>query len=434
MTIRSWFRWGECGAIMSAVLKGVSTEFSWRIPTCGKWLCLLVMVVSTLLVLSDISIGVQSAQGEITFSRDAAPIFFDRCVSCHRPGEIAPFSLLTYSDARPWARSIKQQVLTRRMPPWFLDPSHGSFQNSTQLTAKEIETLVAWVDGGAREGNRADLPAEPQFGTGWEIGTPDLVLKMSAPFKIPASGEIPLATLPTPYVFAEDTWVQAIEIRPGNRKVVHQALALAGESGLSTSLHLYAPGLPATIFREGYGRFIPQGTRIYLRMHYNAIGQETSDQSEVAFKFARSPVHTEVRTGIADANAVAPSILQSHDAITTFPIPQGARIHAFRPHMSTRGTNAAAMLVLPDRTRRTLLSIAGWTDNWEYSYLPAMPLEVPPGAAVEYALRADAAPKTDTGTHYLYFDWSAISEANKDDRETVFMPANPLFTTGIRRK
>jgi hypothetical protein len=379
--------------------------------------------------------GQSPGQLEITYSRDVAPILFEHCIFCHRPGEVAPFSMLTFATTRPWARSLKQQVLMHRMPPWFLDSQYGDFQNARQLSEKDLQTLVAWVDGGSREGNPADMPSPPRFGVGWEIGNPDLVVKMTEAYKIPAGSVVPQVTLPTDYVFPEDTWVQAIEVRPGNRKVVHQALAVIGTSGLATGLQLYSPGLPATIFREGYGRFIPKGTRIYLRMHYNAIGEATSDQSEVGFKFATKPVHTEVRTGIADANvSSAPSILDSHDSVTTFPLSQDARIHAFRPHMSTRGTTATVTLVMTDRARKILLSVAGWSDNWEYSYVPARPVDVPRGSVLEYAASPNIDAKSATATHLLYFDWTAVNPANKDDLEPIQIPASPLFTTGVRAR
>ena len=246
---------------------------------------------------------------------------------------------------------------------------------------------------------------------------PDLVVKMKDAYKVPARGVVPQVTLPTDYEFPEDTWIQAIEIRPGSRRVVHQALAVVGTSGLATSLHLYAPGLPATIYREGYGRFLAKGTRIYLRLHYNAIGVEVTDQSEVAFKFATKPVHTEVRTGIADANPPAATPLDSHQSLTTFPLAVDARIHAFRPHMAIRGDSATATLVLPDRTRRTLVSVAGWTDNWEYSYILTKPVDVPQGSAVDYATSRPVDPSAGKSTHLLLFDWTPVTAANKDDAE-----------------
>src|SRR5687767_3295747 len=130
------------------------------------------------------------ATREVTFARDLAPIVYANCAYCHRPGEIAPFSLLTYKDARPWARSMKQQVQQKTMPPWNAHPGYGSFQNPRVLTEKEIALFAAWADGGAKEGNPADMPPLPQFADGWQIGTPDLVLTMKEPVKIPATGTI----------------------------------------------------------------------------------------------------------------------------------------------------------------------------------------------------------------------------------------------------
>ena len=147
---------------------------------------------------------------DVTFARDVAPILYANCSYCHRPGEVAPFALLSYRDARPWARSIKQAVTRRVMPPWGADPHFGEFGNSRRLTDSDIATIVAWVDAGAPEGNPADAPAPPQFTDGWQIGTPDLVLTMAEPVKIPASGTIPYIDAPTDFVLEQDTWIQAI--------------------------------------------------------------------------------------------------------------------------------------------------------------------------------------------------------------------------------
>src|SRR5688572_21873819 len=170
--------------------------------------------IAMLLAISMAIPGQNPPTPEVTFSKDVAPLVYEHCVYCHRPGEVAPFSLVNYATARPWARAIKEQVLTRRMPPWYLDPRYGSFQNVKELTTKDLATLAAWVDGGAKEGNPRDLPAPPRFGSGWQMGVPDLVVKMKDAFKIPARGEIPQVTLPTDYEFPEDTWIQAIEVRP----------------------------------------------------------------------------------------------------------------------------------------------------------------------------------------------------------------------------
>ena len=158
---------------------------------------------------------------EVTFTRDIAPIFFNRCTECHRQGEIAPMSLLTYKEARPWARSIREKVITREMPPWHADRSHGEFANDRSLTQKEIDVISAWVDGGSKEGNPADLPAAPSYTDGWSIGKPDVVLTMNQEYTVEARGPDEYQYFIVPTGFTEDRFIQAVEIRPGNRKVVH---------------------------------------------------------------------------------------------------------------------------------------------------------------------------------------------------------------------
>ena len=134
---------------------------------------------------------IQPEKETVTFTKDVAPIFFKNCAECHRPGEAAPMSLLSYKDARPWAKSIREKVVNREMPPWHADPLHGEFKNDRRLTQLEIDTIAAWVDGGAARGNAADMPPSPTFATGWTAGTePDVVLEMPVEFDIPAEGEL----------------------------------------------------------------------------------------------------------------------------------------------------------------------------------------------------------------------------------------------------
>jgi hypothetical protein len=200
------------------------------------------------------------------------------------------------------------------------------------------------VDGGAKEGSPADLPKPPQFAEGWQIGNPDLVLTMKEPYTIPATGTIPWMNIPAQdYTFPEDTWIQAIEVRPGNRKAVHHAtvgIVTPNENGADTTagnLHLYSPGLEAMIWREGYGKLIRKGSRVQFNLHYNAIGTEQTDLTKVGFVFAKKPVHTEVRTTIVSNNAMlVPPMAHSHEVIAAFELPVMARIHALRPHMHIR--------------------------------------------------------------------------------------------------
>jgi mono/diheme cytochrome c family protein len=162
---------------------------------------------------------------QITFTKDVAPIFYKSCAECHRAGESAPFSILSYKDARPWAKSIREQVVKKQMPRWDANPAHGQFANDRRLTQQEIDTIAAWVDQGAKEGNPKDLPPAPKFVEGWTIGTPDLVLQMPEEFTLEASGPDEYQYFEIPTNFTEDKYVQAVEARPGNRKIVHHIIA-----------------------------------------------------------------------------------------------------------------------------------------------------------------------------------------------------------------
>src|SRR5262249_5842042 len=163
--------------------------------------------------------------GKTTFYKDVLPVLQNNCQSCHRPGEVAPMSLMTYQDARPWAVAIKMAVLTRKMPPWYADPQYGHFSNERKLTPQETRTLVSWVDGGAQPGDPKDAPAPLRFVDGWNIGTPDRVIEMPLAYNVPAEGTIDYQYMVLPMGFKEDTWVRPPELRPGNRAVVHHVIA-----------------------------------------------------------------------------------------------------------------------------------------------------------------------------------------------------------------
>ncbi|HVH28577.1 MAG TPA: cytochrome c [Vicinamibacterales bacterium] len=392
---------------------------------------------------------------EVTFSRNVAPILYANCVYCHRPGEVAPMSLLTYQSARPWARAIKRMVAERRMPPWLADPHFSSFSNDRRLSDTDIHTIVAWVDGGAREGDPADLPKPPQFAEGWQIGVPDLVLTMKEPYKIPAAGAIPWVSLASEdYVFPEDVWVQAIEIRPGNRAVVHHAVAQANliapgqAQAQAQGLHLYSPGLDAMIWRDGYGKLIRKGTTISFQMHYNAIGREATDQTKVGFVFAKKPVHTQVNTTIvSNTSIVIPPMVNNFEAVAAYKFTGDARIHALRPHMHLRARTGTASLISENGSRRVLLHIPRWDDSWQNYYVLENPLRVSRGAFLEYVANYDNSPANalnpdPTATvvwgqqvsdemHSTYMIWTEVNDKNRDDNEPIQISPNKAFTTGL---
>jgi len=197
-----------------------------KIPrTAALLLTLALISLSALVVVETGSARSPGSDTAISFSKDVAPVFFKNCAECHRAGEAAPFSLLTYKDARPWAKSIREKVIKREMPPWHADPHVGRFANDRRLTQAEIDTIVAWVDQGAKEGDPKDLPPAPRFADGWTIGKPDLVIPMPEEFTLEASGPDEYRNFETDPGFKQDVYVQQVEARPGNRKIVHHIIA-----------------------------------------------------------------------------------------------------------------------------------------------------------------------------------------------------------------
>jgi mono/diheme cytochrome c family protein len=262
-----------------------------------------------------------------TYTRDIAPIFYRNCTQCHRPGEIAPMSLLSYEDARPWARAIRNAVLTGVMPPWHADPAYSDFTNARGLTETEKTTIARWVTAGAPEGDPADLPAPPTYADGWQIGEPDLVLEME-PYAVPAEGTIQYEWMYIPTNFTEPKYVQAIEIRPGNRKLVHHVLAYyranpdrqrttilgldpQSEPGPRTSglrprrtdstpsrlIATYAPGTLPQVLPAGAAIRLEPGGEIELQLHYSTNGTAGTDRTKVGFVFSKDKTPVEIQAG-----------------------------------------------------------------------------------------------------------------------------------------
>src|SRR5688572_6564328 len=204
------------------------------------------------LALAVSAISVAQSPSTPTFSKDVAPILYKNCVSCHRPGEMAPMSLMTYELARPFARSIRTQVEQGTMPPWHAEAPEGTFLHERRLTRAEKNTLVQWAANGAPEGDRKDLPPGPVFPAGWTIGTPDAIVAMAQPFEVPASGTIQYQYFRVPTNFQEDKWVQAIEIRPGARSVVHHVLVFATEPGETPRQLPFVPRNPLSRGAEAF--------------------------------------------------------------------------------------------------------------------------------------------------------------------------------------
>jgi hypothetical protein len=350
---------------------------------------------------------------KVTFTKDVAPILFKRCVECHRPGEIAPMSLLTYEQARPWARSIKEKVVERSMPPWLADPQHTHFENDRRLPQKEIDTLAAWASAGAPKGDDKELPPAPKFSEGWTIGTPDLVLTMQEEFEVPAEGVVPYKYMTIPTNFTEDKWIQALEIRPGNRSVVHHVIAsvqdpgagqpqrnrdpqAAGGSatniqrGRENFLGGIAPGDSADVFPPGTAKRIKAGSNIVLQMHYTTNGLATRDRTSVGFVFAKEPVQKTIVTGnAANARFVIPPGDPSHQVTSSTTFAEDVHLITLMPHMHVRGKDFLYTAVYPDGRSEVILRVPRYDFNWQLTYKFAKPLSLPKGTRIDCVAHFD---------------------------------------------
>ena len=353
----------------------------------------------------------------VTFSRDIAPIFYKNCASCHRPGEIAPMSLMTFKDARPWAKSIREKVADGTMPPWHADPKHGSFKNDRRLSKKDIDTIVAWVDGGAVEGHPKDLPRAPQFTEGWQIGKPDVVLTMGKEFNVPAEGVVNYQYFLVPTGFTEDKWIQAAEVRPGNRAVVHhvivfvvstdslkQRLSLFGEGGID-GLVGTAPGEAGMVLPEGVGRLVKAGSILVLQVHYTPNGTAQKDRTSVGFIFSRKPVEKAANGGAAMNRrfAILPGDA-NYEVRSSFSFKEDSHIMSLMPHMHVRGKDFEYTLVYPDGTSKVILSVPRYSFNWQTRYEFKEPVAAPKGSRLVCV---------------AHFDNSSNNKWNPDPSKTV---------------
>lgn len=335
--------------------------------------------------------------GNVTFTKDVAPILYNRCVECHRPGEIAPMSLLTYADARPWAKSIREKVVERKMPPWLADPKHGEFENERRLSDKEISTIVAWVDGGAAKGDDKDLPPAPKFTDGWVVGKPDFVIAMEEEFSVPAEGVVPYKYFTVPSGFKEDRWIQAAEIRPGNRTVVHHIIVNVLDPGQSAGggergfkLAGYAPGEQPRVYPQGTAKLIKAGSSLVFQLHYTPIGEPAKDRSYIGLFFAKGPIQKKALTGTAtNAQFVIPAGAGNYEVKSSWVAKEDVRILDLMPHMHVRGKDFSYTAVYPDGRSEVVLNVPRYDFNWQLLYKLKKPLVLPKGSRLDCVAHFD---------------------------------------------
>ena len=346
------------------------------------------VAVSCLLALDFVAPSAGAQRSTPTFTEDVAPLLAEYCMTCHRPGEIAPMSLLSYAEARPWARSIKREVVSRAMPPWHADPGFGEFSNERRLSDAQIATIVAWVDGGTPRGNPAEMPPLPEFLPGWQLsyllGPPDMVFQMEEQFVVPAGGPDINPSIPVPMTeLTEDAWIIAAEVR-GNPRVVHHntvtVIGPDGERDRTGRLASVVPGKQYDLFANGSGKFIRTGSSLRFGLHYHPYGQEEIDRSMVGVWFAREPLRWQVYTGVAaDPKMVIPPHDPNYLSVGEWEFPFDSELTLMKPHMHYRGKDMEYKAVYPDGREEVLLRVLAYDMNWQMNYELATPKPMPAG-------------------------------------------------------
>ena len=397
-------------------------------------------------------------QPAVTFTKNVLPILQKNCQACHRPGEIAPMSFLTYESTRPWAKAIKSAVVTRKMPPWFADSQHGRFANDRSLTAADIETLSRWADDGAPMGSPADAPAPKQWADGWQT-TPDHIVTIPS-YTVPARGTVEWGYVVVPSGFTQDTWVTSIEIRPENRESVHHVVsyvqphsasvprgvfiwdqktrdangvATPGQAFLNAQMiadngqrvrtseilngepaAVYVPGGQAQDFTaHGAAKLIPANSDLVINVHYQTTGKPVTENTRIGFTIAKEPPAMRFMTFARQPRGITdPSVFRipAGDANWSSPPVEitfntDAALVWMMPHMHARGKDMTYRLTYPDGRSEIPLSVPRYDFNWQLGYTPQAPLKVTKGTV----MRVDA-----------HFDNSAGNRGNPDPKVDVF--------------
>ena len=392
----------------------------------------------------------QAIETAPTFSKDVAPVLYKHCTTCHRPGEIAPMSLLTYEQTRPWARAIRDNVLSGVMPPWHADPAHGRWVNDRRMISQEKDLIVRWVDAGAPQGNASDLPKAPVYSEGWTIGQPDAIVTMEKEYGVPAEGEIPYQYFEMQTNFADDKWIQALEVRPGNRGIVHHILVYARspkttrrpsvfrmqnpEGPLSPTqmkeleeakadpakaqairqqmgrrgnlIAQIAPGTNATVYAPGSAMLLEAGTVLTFQVHYTTNGTEETDRSRIGFKFAKqAPSNPVYATAMMNPRFMIPAGAAHHPVEARMEFVEDVTLYSLAPHTHLRGKAWEYTVTYPDGRTEVLLSIPKYDFNWQTEYVFAAPLRLPKGSIL---------------TSVAHYDNSKANKANPDATQSVY--------------
>jgi hypothetical protein len=350
---------------------------------------------------------------KVRFNKEVVRIFERSCLSCHRPGGVALFSLATYEEARPWAKAIKEEMLEKRMPVWHAVKGFGEFRNAPRLTQREIDLIVNWVEGGAPKGEDKDYPATPVYSDDWSLGKPDVILQLGKQQQV-ASDADEVRTFVLPTNFKEDRWLRAIDLRPSNgavvlsasiyldgqesgvrgqkpestitRKIANQPLLDTGhrtpDSGLA--LATWMPGQKVVALPDGIGRLLPATSRLIVKIHYRGNGEEAKDRSAVGLYFAKTPPRKQLRdVAITNPEAIIPAKEQTYQLKTALTLQQDTEAIAIRPFASPLMISFQASAFLPDGTEQILLWSRGNKYDWQPTYTFKQPMVFSKGTRIE---------------------------------------------------
>ena len=359
-------------------------------------------------------VAAPAASAEVTFSRDVAPILNQHCVSCHRLGEIAPMSLATYREARPWARSIQRAVSSGAMPPWFAAPSVGEWANDPSLSEQEINAIVAWVEGGAHPGDPALLPEPPRFTDGWRLGEPDYVIELPG-VTVPADGPDLHVNQYVTIDIPERRWIRAVEFRPGAPEVNHHQLAFRADftgmvedgvpltpkealrasgsvdgRGYFNVLAIWSAGTAPTEFPHGAGRWVEPGDVVVMNQHYHPNGEEQTDRTRIGLFFGEGELHSEIQAVLAgEMEFLIPAGAANHRVEYRHEIARDSMIVSYFPHMHLRGKGMSYTAHYPDGNSELLLDVPEYDFNWQLFYYPEKPKLMPAGTVIEIVAHYD---------------------------------------------
>ncbi len=348
----------------------------------------------------------------VTFARDVAPILQKNCQSCHRPGGEAPFSLTSYSSVQRRAEMVAEVVREERMPPWFADPKHGTFRNDARMSREDRQTIVDWVKGGLKKGDPSAMPAPVRWPKKkWKISKPDLVLSVPKPVEVPAEGYIPYqyASLHRsgvaglfPFVFPEDTWIQEVQIKAQDPKVLHHAnlaYILPGKQNRrnvdreGNFITGQVPGGSPMQLEKGVGFMVPKGSVLMLQMHYVTVGKATADRASVGIVFAKTPIVKQLRHVRVNNNRfrISPGA-PAHRVVAKRTLKNDSTGIAMYVHMHLRGKDMTFTATYPDGKKETLLVVSNYSFDWQLPYMWKEPKKFPAGTVIECVAHFDNSP------------------------------------------